>query len=351
MRKIIHFDMDYFFAQVEERDRPELKHTPVAIGGMVKGRGVLCTANYVAREYGVKSAMPTFQALRLCPHLVLIPPNFLKYNEVSQVIYEVFYEYTDQVQIVSCDEAYLDVTGVDKCMGSATLMAKEIKEKILERTGLTGSAGVSCNKLLAKISSELHKPDGLVTMAPDRLERKVRKFPVSYIQGVGKVTDMKMKSMGIHTFGDLQEYTILQLTHHFGSFGPGLYQYSRGIDTREVHTDRERKSLSVENTFGEDLSDLDIIKGRLQGCYEEMHRRLRKHTDRMVIAIFVKIKYADFTQTTIEQKCMIYSFKEFESLFLKRFADRLEPLRLLGLGVRFQSQELHQIEMEFEFAS
>ena len=169
-----------------------------------------------------------------------------KYREASEAIFDVFYEYTDLVQGISCDEAYLDVTGIEKCFGSATLMAMEIKNKILKRTGLTGSAGVSCNKLLAKISSELNKPNGLVLIKPESLEEKVKNFPVGWIQGVGKVTNDYMKRLGIITFGDLQRYTIPELVHYFGKFGLSLYDYARGIDHRDVYIDRERKSLSVE---------------------------------------------------------------------------------------------------------
>ena len=346
MKKIIHFDMDYFFAQVEERDNPSLKTRPVAVGGSKEGRGVLCTANYVARKFGVRSAMPTFQAQRLCPDLVLIRPNGQKYREASEAIFDVFYEYTDLVQGISCDEAYLDVTGIEKCFGSATLMAMEIKNKIFKRTGLTGSAGVSCNKLLAKISSELNKPNGLVLIKPECLEEKVKDFPVGWIQGVGKVTNDFMKRLGIKTFGDLQRYAIPELVHYFGKFGPSLYEYARGIDHRDVYIDRERKSLSVENTYSEDLTDIEIIKGRLESCYEEMTKRLKRHEDRLIRGIFVKIKYSDFTQTTIEEKRMLYSFNDFVDLFLKRYHNRMDPIRLLGLGVRFDCGEESQLSFE-----
>lgn len=339
--------MDYFFAQVEERDNPNLKTLPVAVGGSTDGRGVLCTANYVARKFGVRSAMPTFKALKLCPNLNLIHPEFSKYKEASDEIFNVFYEYTDRVQGISCDEAYLDVTGIERCMGSATLMAKEIKEKILKRTGLTGSAGISNSKLLSKIASEFNKPNGLVLIEPKQLKQTVKNFPVKWINGVGKVTEQSMYAMGVKTFGDLQKFSIPELTHYFGKFGSTLYNYARGIDPREVEVGGERKSLSVENTFEKDIDDLVEIKGRIENCFEELQRRLRRHNDRTVKGIFVKIKYNDFSQTTIEEKKLKFNFEDYIDLFLKRFEEKPGPVRLIGTGVRFYNQDQTQLCFEW----
>lgn len=334
-RKIIHFDMDYFYAQVEERDNPALKHRPVAIGG--GKRGVLCTANYVARKFGVSSAMPTFMALQKCPDLILVRPNFQKYKEASQRVFEVFHEFTDQVEGLSLDEAYLDVTECDEFGNSATLIAKEIKRRVFERTGLTGSAGVSYNKLLAKISSDLNKPNGLFTITPESAQDIIKDFSVKKINGVGAKTAEKMSSLKLRTFGDLQNMGKFELEEHFGSFGPSLYLYSRGVDHRKVRPERERKSLSVERTFFDNISDKRELAGHLEKNFEEMSGRLGRYKDRSFKTIFIKIKYADFTQTTIEEPFEALTLEKFQSLFERRFDERPEAARLLGLGVKFHA--------------
>lgn len=348
MRKIIHFDMDYFFAQVEIRDNPKLKGRPVGIGG--KKRGVLCTCNYEARKFGLHSAMPTFKALEKCPDLIMVRPNFQKYKEASNTIFEIFRNYTDIVQGVSLDEAYLDVTNSQFCLNSATLMAKEIKEKIYKETGLTGSAGVSFNKLLAKICSDLNKPNGLVVMTPDNIQEKIKNLKVKRINGVGKVTSQQMKELGIETFGDLQLKSKLDLINEFGSFGPTLYDYSRGIDHREVYVDRERKSLSVEKTFSENVIQFEELRGQLESCYYEMKKRLEKHIDKIIQKIFIKVKYCDFSQTTIERSFSDLSFNHFENLLSIRLAQSLIPVRLLGIGVRFHCESNHsQLDLPLDF--
>lgn len=334
-RKIIHFDMDYFYAQVEERDNPALKHRPVGIGG--GKRGVLCTANYVARRFGVRSAMPTFMALQKCPELLLVKPNFHKYKEASSEIFDIFHEYTDQVEGLSLDEAYLDVTDCEKLGNSATLIAKDIKEKVFERTGLTGSAGVSYNKLLAKISSDINKPNGLFTLDPNSAENIIKSFPVTKISGVGAKTAEKMDALGLRTFEDLQRMGKFDLEGHFGSFGPSLYMYARGVDYREVKPERERKSLSVERTFFDNISDRIQLAAHLEKIFEEMSGRLQKHKERGLKTIFVKIKYADFTQTTVEEPFESFSLEKFQSLFERRFSERSEAARLLGAGVKFHA--------------
>lgn len=334
-RKIIHFDMDYFYAQVEERDNPALKNRPVGIGG--GKRGVLCTANYVARRYGVRSAMPTFMALKKCPDLLLVRPNFQKYKEASSAVFDVFHEFTDKVEGLSLDEAYLDVTDCEEHGNSATLIAKAIKDKVFERTGLTGSAGVSYNKLLAKISSDLNKPNGLFTLAPEGAEDLIKSFPVTKIWGVGPKSAEKMEALGLKTFGDLQRMSKLELEERFGSFGPSLYLYSRGIDHRSVKPERERKSLSVERTFFEDIGDTKQLAGHLEKNFEEMAGRLEKHKERSIKSIFVKIKYSDFTQTTVEEPFESLALEKYQNLFERRFSERPEAARLLGLGVRFHA--------------
>lgn len=340
LRKIIHFDMDYFYAQVEIRDNPTLQGKPVAIGGLKNRRGVLCTCNYEARKFGVHSAMPTFQAIKKCPELIVLPPNFEKYQKASELIFNIFREYTDKVQGISLDEAYLDVTNCERNYNSATLIAKEIQKRIHQQTGLTGSAGVSYNKLLAKIASDLNKPNGLVVFTPEKIEQKIKELSVKKIWGVGNVTYKKMQQLGLITFSDLQSLNKLDLINHFGSMGPVLYDYCRGIDYRSVSSHRQRKSLSVERTFHENLINPNVIKEQLKFCYAEMKERLKHHFERQIKNIFIKIKYADFHQTTIEKQSENMSLshltmEEFEQLFIKRFSQRIDPIRLIGTGVRF----------------
>lgn len=338
MKKIIHFDLDYFFAQVELLDRPELRDKPVAIGGTSLRRGVLSTCNYVARKYGLRSAMPTFKALELCPHLILLGSNFGKYKKYSKMVFEVFYEYTDLVQAVSVDEAYLDVTDCPLFDNSATKIAQDIKKKIFARTGLTGSAGVSYNKLLAKIASEHNKPDGLFVITPQVFQKIGKNIKVSKINGVGKVMEQKLKSLNIETFGDLQKFSKADLVGMFGKFGSVLYNYCRGIDERSVKTESVRKSLSVERTFYENMIDEQKLRTQLVTCYDEFTRRMERYSDAHIKSCFVKIKYSDFSQTTIEMAGQDFNLETFQVLFGRRFAERADPIRLIGLGVRFQTK-------------
>lgn len=337
-KKIIHIDMDYFFAQVEERDNPSLKNVPVGIGGIMNGRGVLCTSNYIARKYGVRAAMPTALALKKCPSLVLVKPNMKKYMKVSEEIFDVYIQFTKKIQRLSLDEAYLDVTDCKKFDNNAIAIAKEIKKRIYGKTKLTASAGISYNKLLAKIGSDLFKPNGMAILRQNNIEQNISHFSVSKIWGVGKVTQTKMTSMGIHTFGDLQKYSKLDLINHFGTFGVDLFHYSRGVDEREVANESERKSLSVEHTFQEDYSEEHILKEKFFQAFCELENRIEEKfnqkIDKRFRNIFVKIKYADFTTTTIEAP-LDFSYDNFEHLFLKRFRERPEKIRLLGAGVKF----------------
>lgn len=343
MRKIIHIDLDYFFAQVELLDRPELRDKPVAIGGYFEGRGVLSTSNYVAREYGVKSAMPTKLALKLCPQLVLLNSNFERYRELSSIFFEVLHEYSDLVQKVSIDEAYLDVTDNEKYASNAIELAKEIKREVFKRTGLTASIGLSYNKFLAKFASELYKPNGLAIIRPENITENLAPFSVGKILGVGKVMKKKMDSFGISTFGDLQFYTKLDLVNMFGNFGAELYNYCRGEDEREVQASRIRKSLSVEKTFIQDIEDCSVLILELHAQFEELQQRLLKIKS-SVKTVFVKIKYSHFEQTTIEAPGVL-DFHLFEALFLQRY-DTSKKIRLLGLGVKFHYPKVeNQLEL------
>ncbi len=258
-RKIIHIDMDCFYAAVEVKYQPRLKGKPVAVGGSPDGRGgVLTTANYEARQFGVKSAMTSNQALRLCPELILVPPDFSKYKAESAKVRMILERYTDLIEPLSLDEAYLDVTGPRLNDGSfqtvsATRIAQQIRNEIKTELQLTASAGVAPNKFLAKIASDLNKPDGIAVIRPEEVERFVETLPVEKIWGVGKVTAEKLKRKGLSTCGDLQKLSLKRLVDEFGSWGAQLYDYSRGIDHRVVKAERERKSLTVEETYNHDL--------------------------------------------------------------------------------------------------
>ena len=342
-RKIIHVDMDYFFAQVEERDNPKLRGKPVAIGGLMNGRGVLSTSNYVARKYGVKAAMPTLMALKLCPQLILVPGNFEKYRKASTEIFEIFQQFTKKIERLSLDEAYLDVTDNTKYKHAKDI-AIEIRRRIYGKTGLTASTGVSYNKLLAKIGSDLYKPNGMAIIPPHNIKEKIINFPIKWIWGAGKVTQEKMNLKGIYTFGDLQQFSKLDLINHFGDFGASLYNYCRGLDHRAVSEGGERKSLSVERTFSEDIKDDKIVLGYLEGAYDEMIERLKKYQERKVKTILVKIKYHDFRSTTIEAS-LDKVFENFKNLYFKRRGSGGDAIRLIGCGVKFyDTQTKGQLE-------
>lgn len=331
--------MDYFFAQVEIRDNPVLKGHPVAIGGLEDSRGVICTCNYIARKFGIRSAMPSFQAKKLCPNLIFIRPNLIKYKEVSEVIFNIFSQYTDLVEGISLDEAYLDVGSSDLCSNSATWIAQEIRQKIFKETRLTASAGVSYNKLLAKIGSEYNKPNGLFVLPPGHTDIFIKQVHITNMCGVGRVTQQKMEALNIETFGDLQQLSKLNLINIFGNYGANLYDYARGIDHRLVETSKECKTLSVENTYREDISTLDEIKIKLFDIYTQMIDRLDKYNERFIKSHFVKIKFNDFSKTTVETQYIgNLDFNMFLELALKRVGNGFKPIRLLGTGVRFVTE-------------
>jgi DNA polymerase-4 len=347
-RKIIHVDMDYFFAQVEIKDKPELANLPVAIGSQSSRRGVLSTCNYIARSFGVRSAMPTYKALELCPDLVLLGSNFSKYKEASEKVFSIFYEYTDKVECISIDEAYLDVTECQEFSNSATLIAKDILERIYLLTGLTASAGVSYNKLLSKIASEKLKPNGLYIIPPNTKKCFYESLSVMKINGVGKVLNEKLLKKNILTFGDLQKYSKLDLINNFGSFGNSLYYYSRGEDFRDVTISRERKSLSVERTFEFNIDNISQLALKLTDCYEEMINRLKKFEDRDVKTICLKIKFSSFIQITIEKPAIDLSYDSFHDLLVSNGYKITEPVRLIGLGVKFfGSEKGNQLALPF----
>jgi DNA polymerase-4 len=341
MRKIIHIDMDCFYAAIEMRDAPELRGKPVAVGGSPDQRGVLCTCSYEARSYGIHSAMPTAHAMRLCPDLVVLPVEMAKYKQASRKIQQIFRRYTPLIEPLSLDEAYLDVTDSPHFKGSATLIAHDIRMSIYRTQGITASAGIASNKFLAKIASDWKKPNGQFVILPEEVDDFLEELPVKKIFGVGKVTAEKLHEQNIHTCGDLRKYSVIELAERFGNFGEHLYQLARGIDDRPVQTERKRKSLSVEETFNQDLASAEACLAHFADLYEELIRRMAKDEDGPgeIKSAFVKIKFNDFTVTTIQCAASSLNEKLFRGLFTKRFAEETMPVRLLGLGVHFKEED------------
>ncbi|MFB9841715.1 DNA polymerase IV [Mucilaginibacter ginsenosidivorans] len=300
-RKIIHIDMDAFYASVEQRDNPEYRGKPIAVGGSPEGRGgVVATASYEARKFGVRSAMSSKKALQLCPYIIFVKPRFAAYKEVSQKIREIFRRHTDLIEPLSLDEAYLDVTEDKQGVGSAIDIAKQIKQAIKDELQLTASAGVSINKFVAKIASDINKPDGMTFIGPSSVESFMEKLPVEKFFGVGKVTADKMKGMGLHTGADLKKLSEDEMVKHFGKAGRFYYQITRGIDGREVQPNRETKSIGAEDTFPYDLTEIDEMYNEIDKISQTVASRLKLYNLKGR-TVTLKIKYNDFRQITRNQ--------------------------------------------------
>lgn len=291
-RKIIHIDMDAFFASVEQRDNPELRGLPVAVGGGGP-RGVVAAASYEARAFGVRSAMPGGKARRLCPDLIFVTPRFEAYREASQKIRGIFERFTDIIQPLSLDEAYLDVTRNKHGIASATYVAQEIRRMIFEETGLTASAGISCNKLIAKLASDQNKPDGMCVVRPEEAEAFMAAMPVSRIHGVGPVTARKMAALGILSGEDLKQWPLSALQRHFGKAASFYHGAARGLDQRPVHERESRKSISVEDTFANDIGAEDQLLAELQKIADRLWRRVTA-SDALGRTVNLKIKLGNF---------------------------------------------------------
>ena len=297
IRKIIHIDMDAFFAAVEVRDNPAYKGKPLIVGGDPNSRGVVATCSYEARKFGIHSAMASAVAYRLCPHAIFVHGRYEVYSQISKQIRKIFDDYSNLVEPVSIDEAYLDVTYNKLGMKSATLIAKDIKKTIFQETKLTASAGVSYNMFLAKIASDMDKPDGLVVITPDKAKEVLEGLPIGKFYGIGKVTEKKMQILGIHNGKDLKAQSLEELIRHFGKTGEYYYHIVRGIDKRQVTPERDIKSIGHENTFSTDIDDINEMKEYLTSCAEKIEERMKKHN----VAgrtITLKIKYPDFYQAT-----------------------------------------------------
>jgi DNA polymerase-4 len=339
-RKIIHCDCDCFYASVEMRDDPSLRGRPLAVGGRPDQRGVVATCNYEARRFGIHSAMATAQAMKLCPDLLLIPPNMEKYRIASRQIMDIYRDYTELVEPLSLDEAYLDVSDSPHCKGSATLIAQEIRRRIFETVGITASAGVAPNKFVAKIASDWNKPDGLFLVRPDEVDAFVAALPVKKLHGVGKVTAAKMHGLGVQTCADLRSWSMAKLQENFGSFGARLHDLCRGIDYRDVNPVRERKSISTEETYTPDVPDLSGCLALLPELMEHLQGRIkRNNAEKFINKLFVKLKFNDFQQTTVE--CVGYApnLAIYSHLMETGWLRAGRPVRLLGVGVRLSDTE------------
>ncbi|MEZ2585015.1 DNA polymerase IV [Kluyvera intermedia] len=345
MRKIIHIDMDCFFAAVEMRDNPALRDIPIAIGGSRVQRGVISTANYPARKFGVRSAMPTGMALKLCPHLTLLPGRFEAYREASHHIREIFSRYTSLIEPLSLDEAYLDVSDSPHCHGSATLMAQEIRQTIFNELALTASAGVAPIKFLAKIASDLNKPNGQFVLTPDEVPAFLKTLPLSKIPGVGKVSAAKLESMGLRTCEDVQNSDLAMLLKRFGKFGRILWERSQGIDEREINNDRQRKSIGVERTLEEDIHQWSDCEAIIERLYPELERRLAKvRPDLLIARQGIKLKFNDFQQTTQEHVWPKLNKDDLIATARKSWQERRAErgVRLVGLHVTLLDPQLER---------
>lgn len=351
MRKIIHIDMDAFFASVEQRDFPELRGKPVAVGGSSK-RGVVASASYEARAFGVRSAMPSVTASRLCPSLIFVKSRFEVYREVSQQIREIFYSYTDLVEPLSLDEAYLDVTENKKGIWSAILIAMTIRKEIYETTGLTASAGVSFNKFLAKVASDINKPNGMKVILPEEAEAFLAKLPIEKFHGIGRVTADKMRRLGIHTGGDLAKRSQLELVKFFGKAGRHYYKIVRAEDDRPVNPDRIRKSIGAERTFSEDLVTLAAMQERLRPIVEVVFRYMDKNQN-FGRTVTLKMKTPDFqiftrSRTFGSEVRDLSTLQEVALELLETHWETAGSVRLLGVSVSNLSKESGQDNLQLE---
>ncbi|GEM55979.1 DNA polymerase IV [Flavobacterium branchiophilum] len=355
LRKIIHIDMDAFYASVEQLDQPELRGKPIAVGGN-EIRGVVSAASYEERKFGVRSALSGVLAKKYCPDLIFVKPRFDRYAEISKKIRSIFYEYTDLVEPLSLDEAYLDVTQNKKNMSSATMIAAEIRQKIFIELGLTASAGISINKFVAKIASDYNKPNGQKTVAPNEVLLFLEQLPIKKFYGVGKVTTEKMYQLGIFTGLDLKSKSLDFLEKHFGKSGTFYYHVVRGVHNGEVKANRIAKSVAAEHTFDINLTSEIFMLEKLSKIANELERRLQKH-QKAGKTVTLKIKYSDFTQQTrsktlpyfISDKSLLFEFAK-ELLYQEKLKN---SVRLLGISLSNLNTETTKksifVQLKFDF--
>lgn len=344
MRRIIHVDQDCFYAAVELRERPDLQGKPLGIAGSSR-RSVLTTCNYEAREFGCRSGMPVFKAMKACPALHLLPPRFEVYREVSSCIRGILRSYTELVEPLSLDEAYLDVSEHDR---PAFDLATEIRDRIREETSLPSSAGIGPNKMLAKIASDWNKPDGQFEVKPDDVKKFIRELPVRKLWGVGPRTEETLVEMGISTCSDLQRKSKTELARRFGKFGVELHDLCRGKDERPVIPYRPPKSMSVERTFTEFVDNLETASGKVHELFSELMEDLKaKKKLSWVDGIFAKLKFSDFTVTTVSKAGERPTMENYLSLVEEGNSRNDHPIRLIGLGVRLREEELSESQLNF----
>ncbi|MFA5014347.1 MAG: DNA polymerase IV [Actinomycetota bacterium] len=337
LRRIIHVDMDAFFAQIEQRDAPEYKNKPLIVGGPLN-RGVISSASYEARKYGLHSGMPLIRAKRLCPEGIFVPVNMEKYLKESALIKKIFFQFTPLVESIGCDEAFLDITGCQKLFGNELEIAKKIKGRIYEQTNLTSSAGIGPNKFLAKLASSIGKPNGLTVLENTReVMEKVRLLPVSYIWGVGRVTDEQFKSMGIETIGDLAGTPLPIIENKFGESGRIIHEMANGIDNRKVAINQEPKSIGREVTYRKDVDDFEILRSTLLFLSQKISRnlRLQKYKGKVIT---LKVRFSDFKTITRRVTLKKYTSGMFDIqkssvLLLKNFDLNRKKIRLIGVSV------------------
>jgi len=344
VRKIIHIDMDAYYASVEQRDNPQLRGKPIVVGGRPDSRGVVATCSYEARQFGIHSAMSCARAYQLCPNVIFVRPRFDVYVQVSQQIRNIFLSYTDLVEPLSLDEAYLDVTVNKQSIQSATWIAQRIRQEIRQETGLTASAGVSYNKFLAKIASDVNKPDGLTVVTPEQAEQFIADLPIRRFHGVGRVTEKKMLALGIHSGLDLYLHTLEELQHYFGKAGQYYYGIARGVDPRPVKPNRIRKSIGKETTLDEDIADVSQMLTIIGNLADKVAAVLvQKQTSGLTLTL--KVKYADFQivtrsisgETPIETAAEILSLAE---KMLKKTDAGNRAVRLLGVTISHLTTEI-----------
>lgn len=343
--------MDCFYAAVEMRDNPKLTNLPIAIGGSSDRRGVISTCNYPARKFGVRSAMATAHALKLCPNLVLIKGRMEVYVEVSRKIRAIFNRYTDKVEPLSLDEAYLDVTECTAFNGSATLIAQDIRKTIELETGLTASAGVAPCKFVAKVASDENKPNGICVITPDKLDDFVKKLPLGKIPGVGKVTVEKLHNLGLYHCSDVREFPLEQLVKRFGKFGPVIWNRSHGIDDRDLSLSRQRKSVGVERTLSEDILSKEDCMEVVDKLYPKLAERLQSaRSSNKIQSQGVKLKFSDFQQTTVEHRCAELNREYFVELIDEAYSrSQNRGIRLVGLHVGLpEKSKFEQLALPFE---
>lgn len=353
-RKIIHVDMDAFYASVEQLDNPELRGKPVAVGGGGK-RGVIAAASYEARKFGIRSAMSGALAQKKCPHLIFVKPRYERYSEISKKIRKIFYEYTDLVEPLSLDEAYLDVTENKKGNPSASLVAQEIRQRIWEKLSLRASAGISINKFVAKVASDINKPNGQKTINPEEVIAFLEELPVKKFYGVGRVTAEKMHNLGIFTGADLKQRSLEELTTLFGKSGGHYYRIVRGIHHSSVKPNRIRKSIAAERTFFENISSEIFMLEKLDKIGDELERRMIK-SDTKGKTITLKIKYSDFTQQTRSKTVSHFMQKKAEFMPLVKellYQEKLQnSVRLLGISfanLNTEKKEPVWVQLRFDF--